>query len=121
MRDVEYDSHAAFRAFAELAVGEDDGDAAQCERRDPVQRVRVADGAYVLQDGSEERRERPDECAEDECRPDEYRLRKPAFDFFANFVLRPADNFLFHFGAQAVIDVLPVLAVHRLPFFRRQI
>ena len=36
MRDVEDDSHAAFRTLAELAVGEDDGDAAQCECRNPV-------------------------------------------------------------------------------------
>ena len=74
VRDVEYDSHAPFRAVSEFAVGEDDGNTADGECRDPVQRVCVADGADILQDGAEECRERSHDGAEDEGGADEYRL-----------------------------------------------
>ena len=122
VRDIENDSHAAFRALSEFLVREHDGDAPECERRNPVQRVCIADCADAVEHLAEESGKRTDDGSEEQGRNGEYRLREPAGELFLDFFLGHFHGLFLHLRTHVPVDVLPVVEIHRKPFFfRRQI
>lgn len=72
--DIENDSHAAFGALADFFVREHDGNTAESECRNPVQRVCVTYDTDAVEHLAKECGKRTDDGAEEQGRNGEYRL-----------------------------------------------
>ena len=117
VRGIEHESHAAFRALADLLVREYYHDTRQRQCRNPVHRMHVADVVHALEHLPEEGSKRTDDCTEEQGRNGEYWLRKPAGEFLLDLRLRHAHGLFFHLRTHVPVHFLPVVEIHCGTFF----